>query len=90
MKDAIIVNIGETLERISNKRIKATLHRVADIGAERFSCPFFLDPKFSARINHSILESKREMCEDPEFNDEDLRPYGEILCERMTGKYGEW
>jgi isopenicillin N synthase-like dioxygenase len=49
VKDAIIVNMGETLERISNHRIKATMHRVADIGQERYSCPFFFDPKFSAR-----------------------------------------
>jgi len=41
IKDGLIVNIGDTLSKISNRRIKATLHRVYDIGVERFSCPFF-------------------------------------------------
>ena len=56
---ALIVNIGETLEILSNKKIKATMHRVRDIGVERFSAVFFLQPKFSARISADILESSR-------------------------------
>ena len=58
-KDAIIVNIGNMLEKITNYQIKATLHRVRDIGRERYSCPFFFDPKFSARISESCLSSTR-------------------------------
>jgi len=66
-KNAIIVNIGDTLERISNYEIKATKHRVLDIGCERFSSPFFFDPKFSARISNNLLQSKRTSCEDREY-----------------------
>jgi isopenicillin N synthase-like dioxygenase len=44
------VNIGDTLEALSGNQIKATRHRVMDIGVERYSSPFFFDPKFSARI----------------------------------------
>ena len=35
--------------------MKATLHRVLDIGIERFSSPFFLRPKYSAMIPSDIL-----------------------------------
>ena len=50
-ENAIIINIGDALEKISNYEIKATRHRVIDIGVERFSAPFFLCPKSSARIS---------------------------------------
>jgi isopenicillin N synthase-like dioxygenase len=59
VKDTLIVNLGETLSKISNGTIKATRHRVLDIGKERFSCPFFLEPKFSAKISSNILQSQR-------------------------------
>ena len=39
------MNIGETLQRLSNLRIKATRHRVLDIGRERYSAPFFFANK---------------------------------------------
>ena len=55
------------LERISNQKIKATKHRVRDIGVERYSCPFFFDPKYSARISPKHLESARLSCEDLEY-----------------------
>lgn len=44
-KDVVIMNIGETLQRLSNLRIKATRHRVLDIGRERYSAPFFFANK---------------------------------------------
>jgi isopenicillin N synthase-like dioxygenase len=59
VENAIVVNIGETLEAISNYKIKATKHRVMDIGKERFSSPFFFDPKYSARITNDLLQSNR-------------------------------
>ena len=98
VKNAIIVNLGETLARISDNKIKATSHRVLDIGQERYSCPFFLDPKFSARISNSVLASARTKCEDLHFekdlaNKEEvsqLRPFGEVLCKKLLSAYGEW
>lgn len=53
--NSIVVNIGDTLEQISGHKIKSTKHRVLDIGAERYSSPFFFDPKFSARISQNLL-----------------------------------
>ena len=53
--NSVIVNLGKTLSAISNHKIKATFHRVRDIGTERYSSPFFLTEKFSARISNDIL-----------------------------------
>ena len=64
VKNAIVINIGATLEKISNNKIVATRHRVLDIGCERYSTPFFFEPKFSARISNNTLSSKRQQCED--------------------------
>lgn len=58
------MNLGETLAHISNYKIKATKHRVIDIGQERYSSAFFLECKHSARISPAVLESSREYCED--------------------------
>lgn len=41
---AIIVNIGDMLERWTNCLFRSTLHRVLATGKERYSVPFFLDP----------------------------------------------
>ena len=66
--DSFVVNIGALLQRISDNKIKATMHRVVDIGIERYSCPFFFDPKFSARVTTNILKSSRSKCEDLNYD----------------------
>ena len=66
--NTLVVNLGATLSRISDEKIKATKHRVLDIGRERFSCPFFLEPKFSAKLYDDIIDSGRKQCEDKEFD----------------------
>lgn len=67
VKNGIVMNIGYTLEKISGHAIKATLHRVLDIGRERYSAPFFFDPKFSARISPKLFLSSRKSAEDLEY-----------------------
>lgn len=86
------------LEKISNHKIKATYHRVLDIGVERFSSPYFLCPKYSARINDKLLESSRKYSEDYEYefdpqNQEEMNAldsFGSYLCSKMTGEFKEW
>lgn len=91
IENSFVVNIGAALMRISNFKIKATFHRVIDHGIERYSCPFFFDPKYSARIIPTILESSRTSCEDTAY---DLDPthkedhgqqitWGEFCATRM-------
>ena len=43
------------------------MHRVLDIGMERYSTPFFFEPKFSARISNTTLQSSRKLCEDADY-----------------------
>jgi isopenicillin N synthase-like dioxygenase len=46
----LAVNFGKLLERWTGGRIEATEHRVLGHGAERFSIPFFYDPRADALI----------------------------------------
>ena len=50
-KDEIIVNFGDMLEIWSNKKIKATPHRVIGTNKERFSIPFFFNPQYDTIIS---------------------------------------
>lgn len=50
MPNAIVVNLGDMISRITNYKLKATLHRVLDIGVDRYSSPFFFEPHYAASI----------------------------------------
>ena len=54
--NAFVINIGDMLSRISNYILKATLHRVIDIGDDRYSSPFFFEPHYAAVIPSSIID----------------------------------
>lgn len=48
---AFLVNIGEMMQRWTNDRYRATWHRVVRPGtADRYSIPFFFEPRFDARV----------------------------------------
>ncbi len=54
----LIVNLGQILERWTNGRFKATLHRVLLNGAcERFSVPFFYDPNVDCVIEPIVEDN---------------------------------
>ena len=61
---AFVINIGDMLSRITNYTLKSTLHRVVDIGDDRFSSPFFFEPYYEALIPSSIIDSGVELSED--------------------------
>jgi len=46
----LVVNFGKLLERWTSGRIKATQHRVIGHGEERYSVPFFYEPRVDAVI----------------------------------------
>jgi isopenicillin N synthase-like dioxygenase len=46
----LAVNFGNTFERWTGSRVKATQHRVLGCGRERFSIPFFFEPRVDATI----------------------------------------
>jgi len=54
VNDAMVVNIGALLSRMTGHRYKATYHRVIDVGTDRYSAPFFFEPHFDADISKTI------------------------------------
>lgn len=79
----MVVNLGETFERITNFTLKATSHQVADIGVERYSCPFFACPRSSSIIPSNILDSTEEQVKPP-------IEFGRWLAKEMRRKFVEW
>lgn len=59
LPDQIIVNVGDMLDRLTNHKLKSTIHRVVNPAREkmntsRYSIPFFMHPR--AEMNLSCLE----------------------------------
>ena len=82
-KNHLVVNLGTIFARITNYKLKATKHRVLDIGRERFSCPFFLEPKFDVPIPADITVGADGQTEPP-------IQYGVYNVTRLRNSYGEW
>lgn len=60
LPDQIVVNVGDMLERLTNNRLKSTIHRVVNPPREkmhtsRYSIPFFMHPH--AQMDLSCLEN---------------------------------
>jgi isopenicillin N synthase-like dioxygenase len=87
LPDQIVVNVGDMLDRLTNHKLKSTIHRVVNpprekMGTSRYSIPFFMHPR--ADMNLTSLESCIST-ENPklyvdmtagEFLDERLRELG--------------
>lgn len=81
VKDHIVVNVGDMLQRLTNGKLKSTTHRVINpvgekVSESRYSIPFFLHPVSSMPLN--CLEN----CIDEKKNFEDITA-GEYLNERL-------
>jgi isopenicillin N synthase-like dioxygenase len=60
LPDQIIVNVGDMLDRLTNHKLKSTIHRVVNppkekMGTSRFSIPFFMHPR--SEMDLKSLES---------------------------------
>src|SRR5690606_26094554 len=63
--DQLIVNVGDMLARLTNDRLKSTVHRVVNPPRElmkypRYSIPFFMHPRAdrkSTRLNSSHVKN---------------------------------
>ncbi|KAJ3689897.1 hypothetical protein LUZ61_019061 [Rhynchospora tenuis] len=62
---ALIVNIGDMMERWTNCTFRSTLHRVVAVGQERYSAAFFLDPNYECVVE--CLESCCSETSPPRF-----------------------
>jgi isopenicillin N synthase-like dioxygenase len=50
LPEQIVVNVGDMLERLTNNKLKSTIHRVVNpprekMGTSRYSIPFFMHPR---------------------------------------------
>lgn len=87
LPNQIVVNVGDMLSRLTNNKLKSTIHRVVNPPKElmktsRFSIPFFMHPKSSMDLTcleSCITEDEPKLYEDMsagEFLDERLREIG--------------
>ena len=49
IEDCLVVNVGEYMSRMSNNRFKATIHRVMDIGRNRYYRSVYQNESFSSK-----------------------------------------
>lgn len=79
-RTSLIVNIGDLLSRMTNRKLKATTHRVVDMGRQRQSVAFFLEPRFDVNVNRVI--------EDKEINEEKKKEvlYGPWMLQNFKEK----
>ncbi|PQA60698.1 isopenicillin N synthase family dioxygenase [Siphonobacter curvatus] len=83
LPDQIIVNVGDMLDRLTNHKLKSTIHRVVNPSREkmntsRFSIPFFMHPR--SEMNLTSLESCIDTQHPKLYTD---MTAGEFLDERL-------
>lgn len=87
LPDQLVVNVGDMLERLTNKKLKSTIHRVVNPPRElmhtsRYSIPFFMHPRSEMSLTcleSCIDEEHPKLFEDAtagEFLEERLRELG--------------
>jgi len=84
LPDQIVVNVGDMLERLSNKKLKSTIHRVVNppkekMKSSRFSIPFFMHPRSDMSL--ACLPSCVDASNPKQFED---MTAGEFLNERLV------
>lgn len=83
LPDQLVVNVGDMLERLTNKKLKSTIHRVVNPPRElmhtsRYSIPFFMHPR--SEMDLTCLESCIDEKNPKQFADTTA---GEFLEERL-------
>ncbi len=83
LPNQIIVNVGDMLDRLTNHRLKSTIHQVVNpprekMGTSRYSIPFFMHPR--ADMNLKTLDSCIDAQNPKLYTD---MTAGEFLNERL-------
>ena len=87
LPDQLVVNVGDMLERLTNKKLKSTIHRVVNppenlMNVPRYSIPFFMHPRSEmslAALSSCVDKENPKQWEDitaGEFLDQRLREIG--------------
>ncbi|WGF91988.1 isopenicillin N synthase family dioxygenase [Aequorivita marisscotiae] len=55
-EDELVINVGDMLERLTNNKLRSTVHRVVNPpreqwGSPRYSIPFFMHPRSDMKLN---------------------------------------
>jgi len=72
LPDQLVVNVGDMLERLTNKKLKSTIHRVVNppkelMNTPRYSIPFFMHPRSEmslAALEHCVDLQHPKLWED--------------------------
>ncbi|GAB3754237.1 isopenicillin N synthase family dioxygenase [Spirosoma pomorum] len=83
LPDQVVVNVGDMLDRLTNHKLKSTIHQVVNpprekMNQSRYSIPFFMHPR--ADMNLSSLESCIDASHPKLYVD---MTAGEFLNERL-------
>ena len=83
LPEQLVVNVGDMLERLTNNKLKSTIHRVvnpprAQMNSSRYSIPFFMHPR--SEMSLACLESCVDEDNPKQFEDATA---GEFLDERL-------
>ena len=79
---ALIVNVGDMLQRWSNGIYRSTPHRVVGRSAERYSCAYFYDPHVSCTVAPLAACVSHESA--PKY---EPIVFGEFLREQLSASY---
>ena len=84
LPEQIIVNVGDMLDRLTNNKLKSTIHRVVNpprdqMTSSRFSIPFFMHPR--SEMDLSCLENCIDEAHPKQFEDISA---GEFLEQRLA------
>jgi len=83
LPDQLVVNVGDMLERLTNKKLKSTIHRVVNpprekMNSSRYSIPFFMHPR--SEMDLTCLDNCVNANHPKQFEDATA---GEFLEERL-------
>lgn len=87
LPEQLVVNVGDMLERLTNKKLKSTIHRVVNpprhlMNTPRYSIPFFMHPRSEmnlAALSSCVDDTHPKLWEDitaGEFLNQRLREIG--------------
>jgi isopenicillin N synthase-like dioxygenase len=89
VEGALVCNLGDMLERLTEGRYRSTPHRVhSPSGSGRISCPFFFDPGWDAEVEPLPLPDPAPGERVDRWDDDDPLafdgPYGAYLLSRVA------
>ena len=81
--NALVMNAGDMLAAMTGGKFKATRHRVVDTGVDRFSVPFFFEPRYTADITRVIAPCEEVQSQSTSSTHQGHKLYGPWLIEKM-------